>query len=374
MDDTRRKWRIPMVDLASEYAEVGAEVEVAGLRVLRSGRYLLGPETRAFEAEFARLVGVREAVAVGSGTQSLVLALRAAGIGNGDEVITSPFTFVATVEAILLAGAIPTFADIESDGFNLAPEALEARRTAKTRAVMPVHLFGRCADMAGIGEVARALGLVVIEDAAQAIAADRDGRAAGSFGLAGGFSFYPSKNLGAVGDAGCVTTDDPEFALRLRRLRNHGQERGGAHLLAGMTARIDEIQAAVLRVKLPHLKRWNDRRTHNAVRYARNLVDCADLSLPAAGPEEAPAWSQYTLRSPRADEIRAALARAGIECRHYYPRPVYREPAFAAAAAAAPDCPNAERACVEAVSIPVHAGLDASAIDRVSEVVREALT
>jgi dTDP-4-amino-4,6-dideoxygalactose transaminase len=373
MDDAQRKWRIPMVDLASEYAEVATEVEIAGLRVLRSGCYLLGPETRAFEAEFARLVGVREAVAVGSGTQSLVLALRAAGIGNGDEVITSPFTFFATVEAILLAGARPTFADIERDGFNLAPEDLEARRTAKTRAVMPVHLFGRCAEMSGIGEFARACGLVVIEDAAQAVGADRDGRAAGSFGLAGGFSFYPSKNLGAVGDAGCVTTDDPEFALRLRRLRNHGQERAGAHLLAGSTARIDEIQAAVLRVKLPHLKRWNDRRAQHAARYERNFTDCADLSLPTAELAETPAWSQYTLRSPRAEEIRAALTRAGIECRHYYPRPVYREPAFAALTPSAPNCPNAERACAEAVSIPIHAGLDASAIDRVSEVVRKTL-
>jgi dTDP-4-amino-4,6-dideoxygalactose transaminase len=362
-----------MVDLASEYAEVAGEVEAAALRVLRSGSYLLGPETRAFEVELAREIGVREAVAVGSGTQSLVLTLRAAGIGEGDEVITSPFTFFATVEAILLTGAVPVFADIESGGFNLAPEGLEACRTARTRAVMPVHLFGRCADMAQIGEVARAFDWIVIEDAAQAIGAARDGRAAGSFGLAGGFSFYPSKNLGAVGDAGCVTTDEPEFATRLRRLRNHGQERGGAHLLAGTTARIDEIQAAVLRVKLPHLKRWNDCRAQNAVRYAGNLADCDDLRLPACGPGEAPAWSQYTLRSARAGEVRAALARAGIECRHYYPRPVYREPAFAAAVAGLAECPNAERACAEVVSIPVHAGLAPAAIDRVSEVVREAL-
>jgi dTDP-4-amino-4,6-dideoxygalactose transaminase len=359
-----------MVDLAAEYAEVGSEIEAAGLRVLRSGRYLLGPETRSFEAELARFVGVREAVAVGSGTQSLALALRAAGVGEGDEVVTSPFTFFATVEAILLAGAVPVFADIEPDGFNLDPAALPATLGAKTRAVMPVHLFGRCADMARITAFARDHGLAVIEDAAQAIGAQRNGRSAGSFGLAGGFSFYPSKNLGAVGDAGCVTTDDPELAARLRRLRNHGQEQGGTHLLAGSTARIDEIQAAVLRVKLPHLKRWNDRRARNAARYARNLSDCPELGLPTAELEEAPVWSQYTLRSPRAPELRAALARAGVECRHYYPRPVYREPAFAAAA---PHCPNAEHACTTALSIPIHAALTESEIDQVSEVIRNTL-
>jgi dTDP-4-amino-4,6-dideoxygalactose transaminase len=373
MDGAQPNERVRMVDLAAEYAEVGAEVEAAGLRVLRSGRYLLGPETRAFEAELARAVGVREAVAVGSGTQALALALRAAGIGEGDEVLTSPFTFFATVEAILLVGAAPTFADLEPGGFNLDPAALAAGATSRTRAVLPVHLFGRCADMAGISAFARDADLVVIEDAAQAIGAARDGRRAGSFGLAGAFSFYPSKNLGAVGDAGAVTTDDPELATSLRGLRNHGQEHGGPHRRAGTSARIDEIQAAVLRAKLPHLKRWNDRRSRNAARYASNLADCPDLLLPTAAPEETPVFSQYTLRSPRADELRAALERAGVESRHYYPRPVYREPAFERSGHAAPDCPNAERACAEALSIPVHAALDDTAIDRVSEALRAAL-
>ena len=245
------KWRIPMVDLAAEYAEVGEAVEGAALRVLRSRRYLLGPETAAFEAEMARLVGVREAVGVGSGTQSLVLALRACGVGAGDEVLTSPFTFFATAEAILLVGAVPVFADIERGGFNVDSEALDARVTRRTRAVVPVHLFGRCADMSRICAFADSRRLSVIEDAAQAIGATRDGRQAGAWGRAAGFSFYPSKNLGAVGDAGCITTDDPDLAERLRRLRNHGQDPGGPHLLAGTTARIDELQAAVLRAKTP---------------------------------------------------------------------------------------------------------------------------
>jgi len=365
-----------MVDLAAEYAEVGAAVEDATLRVLRSRRYLLGPETTAFEAEMARLVGVCEAVAVGSGTQSLILALRACGIGAGDEVLTSPFSFFATAEAILLVGAVPVFADIEPGGFNLDPEALDALVTPRTRAVVPVHLFGRCAEMSRIAAFADARRIAVIEDAAQALGAARDGRPAGAWGRAAGFSFYPSKNLGAVGDAGCITTDDPELAARLRRLRNHGQDPGGPHLIAGTTARIDEIQAAVLRAKLPHLKRWNDRRTRNAACYRRLLADCPDVVLPEAGPEETPVWSQVTLCSPRAAEVRSALADAAIECRHYYARPVYREPAFARAMPLAPEprCPRAERACEEVVSVPVHAGLSLAAIEQVCEVVRTALT
>jgi len=375
VDDAQREWRIPMVDLASEYAEVGAEVEIAGLRVLRSGRYLLGPETRAFEAELARLVGVREAVAVGSGTQSLALALRAAGIGLGDEVITSPFTFFATVEAILLVGAVPIFADIERGGFNVDSEAFDVLVTGRTRAIVPVHLFGRCADMPRVCAFADSRRLPVIEDAAQAIGATRDGRQAGAWGRAAGFSFYPSKNLGAVGDAGCITTDDPDLAERLRRLRNHGQDPGGSHLLAGTNARIDELQAAVLRAKLPYLNRWNDRRARNAACYGRLLADCPDVVLPAVGSDETAVWNQFTLRSPRAGAIRRALAEADIEYRHYYPRPVYDEPAFPRSGALAGGfhCPRAERACEEAVSVPVHAGLSVAAIERVCEVIRAAL-
>jgi dTDP-4-amino-4,6-dideoxygalactose transaminase len=364
-----------MVDLATEYAEVGEAVEDAALRVLRSTRYLLGPETAAFEAEMARLVGVREAVGVGSGTQSLVLALRACGVGPGDEVLTSPFTFFATAEAILLVGAVPVFADIERGGFNIDSEALDERVTRRTRAVVPVHLFGRCADMSRICAFADFRRLSVIEDAAQAIGASRDGRQAGAWGCAAGFSFYPAKNFGAVGDAGCITTDDPDLAERLRRLRNHGQDPGGPHLLAGTNARIDELQAAVLRAKIPYLKRWNDRRARNAACYGRLLADCPDVVLPTAGPEEAPAWSQFTLRSPRAPAIRRALADAAIECRHFYPRPVYEEPAFprSGALVGGVRCPEAERACAEAVSVPVHAGLPVAAIERVCEVIRSAL-
>jgi len=365
-----------MVDLAAEYEEVGAAVEAAALRVLRSQRYLLGPETAAFEAEMAALIGVREAVAVGSGTQALVLALRACDVGAGDEVLTSPFTFFATIEAILGVGAIPVFADIEAGGFNISPHSLEPLLTGRTRAVIPVHLFGLCADMPPIAAFADAHGLVVIEDAAQAVGAARGGRPVGAWGRAAGFSFHPSKNLGAAGDAGCVTTDDSDLSERLRRLRNHGQDSGGPHLLAGTTARIDEIQAAVLRAKLPYLKQWNDRRARNAGHYLRLLAECPDVTLPVVAPEATAVWNQFSLRSQRADTIRRSLTEAGIESRHYYPRPVYREPAFAGLGGSACDvpCAEAERACAEAVSLPVHAGLSTDEIARVAEVVRAALT
>lgn len=363
-----------MVDLAAEYADAGSAVEAAVLRVLRSGRYLLGPETLAFEAELARMVGVRQAVGVGSGTQALCLSLRACGVEPGDEVVTSPFSFFATVEAILLVGAVPVFADIEPNGFNIDPASLGSVVTARTRALVPVHVFGRCADMAAILSFARERDLAVVEDAAQAIGAMRAARPAGAWGHAAAFSFYPSKNLGAAGDAGCVTTDDPELAERLRSLRNHGRTSRGQHLAVGTTGRMDELQAAVLRAKLPYLKRWTDRRASHAACYQRLLAGCPDLVTPSTGPEETPVWSHFTLRSRRVESLRRALAEAGIESRRYYPRPIYREPGFLRAGLAEVSaCPRAERACHEALSIPVHPGLSASDVESVSAAIRSTL-
>lgn len=368
--------QIRMEDLAAEREVVGEAVDAAALRVLRSGRFLLGPETAAFEAAMAAAVGVDFAVGVASGTQALELALRACGIGPGDEVLTTPFTFFATIEAVLLVGATPVFGDVEAGWFNLDPQTLDARTTARTRAVLPVHLFGRCADMGPIADFAAARDLPIVEDAAQAIGAARGGRPAGAWGAAAGFSFYPTKNLGAAGDAGCVTTDDPELADRLRRLRHHGQDSVGCHTLPGTNGRIDEIQAAILRAKLPYLKRWNDRRARHAARYAQLLSDCPDVVVQTVGPAEIPVWSQYTLRSPRAGALRRALAEAGVETRHYYPRPVYREPGFARALRPTEGLlrPEAERACAEAMSLPVHPWLPDGAVERVCEVIWAAST
>jgi dTDP-4-amino-4,6-dideoxygalactose transaminase len=364
--------RIPIVDLGAEYAEVATELEEAVLRVLRSGGYVLGPETRAFEEELAAYVGVRHAIGVGSGTEALWLALKALGVGPGDEVLTSPFTYFATVEAIAHTGATPTFADIEPGGFHLDPVRLADAVTPRTKVVMPVHLFGRCANMEAIRAITDARGLAVVEDAAQAIGAERGGRGAGAWGAAGAFSFYPAKSLGAAGDGGAVTTDDPELAERLRLLRAHGFT-GKGHTLMGTTSRLDSIQAAVLRVKLAHLDRWLGERSEHVEHYRRLLGDRADFALPRVGSDERAAWSQLVVRSPRADVVRRALESDSIDWRHYYPRPAYREEALGEHMLPVGTCPEAELACEESISIPIYPRLAESAVERVAAVVRRAL-
>jgi dTDP-4-amino-4,6-dideoxygalactose transaminase len=364
--------RIPIVDLAAEYEEVGPEVEAAVLRVLRSGRYVLGPETQAFEQELAAFVGARHAVGVGSGTEALWLALRACGVGPGDEVITSPLSFFATAEAIAMTGATPVYVDVEPGGFNLDPDGLEAARTPRTRAIVPVHLFGRCADMPRIAAFAEGHGIPVVEDAAQAIGALRAGRGAGAWGRAGCFSFYPAKSLGAAGDGGAVTTDDDEIAETLRSLRHHGAGAEG-HVRIGTTSRLDSVQAAVLRAKLPHLPRWLAQRAAHVARYLEQLSSCPDVRLPTWRNDEEPAWSQLVIRSEKAEAVRRALDDAEIEWRHYYPRPMYRELAFGDARQAVGTCPEAERACAEALSLPIYPRLAPESIDRVCAVIRRAV-
>jgi dTDP-4-amino-4,6-dideoxygalactose transaminase len=366
-------WRIPLVDLTAEYAEVGPVVEEAVLRVLRGGQYVLGPETAAFEREMAELVGVPFAVGVGSGTEALLLALRAAGVGDGDEVVTSALSYFATVEAILSCGARPVFADVEPGGFNVDPSAVERALTPRTRAILPVHLFGRCADVAPLARLAQQHGALLIEDAAQAIGAARSGRCAGAWGVAGCFSFYPSKNLGAAGDGGCITTADPELAERLRLLRFHGLNADGLHVLAGTTSRLDAVQAGVLRAKLPYLKAWTDARVRNAGIYASELWDCPGIALPEAPPDEQIVWNQYTVRCSEPEPVRAALEAAGIEWRHYYPRLVCEEPALGPLRRPASDFPQARRACGEAISVPVRGSCPTETIREIAAVIRGVL-
>jgi dTDP-4-amino-4,6-dideoxygalactose transaminase len=362
--------RIPILDLAAEWAEVGADVEAAVLRVLRSGQYVLGPETAALEAELAALVGTRFCVGVGSGTEALLLALRALDVGPGDEVITTGFTYFATVEAILWCGARPVFVDVERDSFNLDPRRLEAALGPRTRAILPVHLFGRCADMRPIRELAEARGIPVVEDAAQAIGAARDGRAAGAWGNAGCFSFYPSKNLGAAGDAGCITTDDAALADRLRLLRAHGCRERDHHRELGTTSRLDSVQAAVLRAKLPRLAGWTAARTRHARRYQALLADVPGVALPGAGPAETAVWNQYTIRCQDPAPVRAALEAESVEWRHYYPLPAYRQDVLGAAMLPSGTCPEVERACAQVVSLPIYPALRDAEIERVARAVR----
>jgi dTDP-4-amino-4,6-dideoxygalactose transaminase len=372
MNPARRAWRVPMVDLAADWAEAGHEVEAALRRVLASREFVLGPETAALEAELATRVGTRFAIGVGSGTEALVLALRALGVGTRDEVATSAFTHFATVEAILQVGARPRFVDVEPGGFGMDPAALEAALSPRTRAVLPVHLFGRCADVVGLRAVADAAGLPLVEDAAQAFGAARAGRRVGAWGRLGCFSFYPSKTLGALGDAGAITTDDPELDLRLRLLRSHGVGPDQRHALVGTTSRLDSLQAAALRAKLPFLKGWVEGRIRNARIYREELAACAGLVLPAEAPDEEIVWSQYTLRCADAPRVRRALAGAGIECRHYYPRPASSEPALAGLRAAPGRFPEAERRCDEVVSIPVRSSLAPGSIREIAGVIRSA--
>jgi dTDP-4-amino-4,6-dideoxygalactose transaminase len=366
-------WRIPIVDLEAESREAGAAVEAAVLRVLRSHQYVLGPETAAFEAELAARVGVEFAVGVGSGTDALALALRAVGVGPGDEVVTSAFTHFASVEAILLAGGRPVFADLERGGFGVDPDAVEAALGPRTRAIVPVHLFGRCADLARLAPLARAHGVALVEDAAQALDAARAGRRAGAWGRAGCFSFYPSKNLGGIGDGGCVTTDDREVAERVRLYGRHGSTADGVHAVPGTTARLDSIQAAALRAKLPYLEGWNRSRARNARLYAQALAGCEEITLPGAGEDEAPVWNQYTVRCRRAPVVRAALEAAGIEWRHYYRMPACSQPALGAARRAPGAFPEAERACAEVISLPVRPSLGRETIEEIAAVIRRAL-
>ena len=365
-------WRVPMVDLAADRSEAGAAVDAALQRVLESGQFVLGPETAAFEAELAARVGTGFAVGVGSGTEALVLALRALGVGPGDEVATSAFTHFATVEAILQVGALPRFVDVEPDGFGIDPSALEAALSPRTRAVLPVHLFGRCADLPRLRAVADAAAIPLVEDAAQAFGAARGGRAAGAWGRLGCFSFYPSKTLGALGDAGAVTTDDPDLDRRLRLLRSHGVGPDERHEIAATTSRLDSLQAAALRSKLPYLKGWIEGRIRNARIYREELAGCRGVALPAEAPGEELVWSQYTLRCAEAPRVRGALAAAGIESRHYYPRPASSEPALGALRSAPGAFPEAERRCREVVSVPIRASLAPAAIREIAAVIRGA--
>jgi dTDP-4-amino-4,6-dideoxygalactose transaminase len=353
---------------------VGPAVEAAVLRVLRSQQYILGPESAAFEADLAAQVGVEFAVGVSSGTDALVLALRAAGVVPGDEVVTSAFTYFATVEAILLTGARPVFADIEPTGFGVDPACVEAALGPRTKAILPVHLFGRCADMPRLEALARARGIAIVEDAAQAIGAARAGRRAGAWGIAGCFSFYPSKNLGGVGDGGCVTTDDPQLAERVRLYRSHGVAQDGAHQVLGTTARLDALQAAALGAKLPYLEGWTRARARNARLYAEAFAGCEEIAIPGAGADETPVWNHYTIRCRRAAAVRAALEAAGIEWRHYYSLPAASQPALGAARCAPGSFPEAERACAEALSIPVRPSCTPATIEHIADVIRRAAT
>ena len=361
---------IPILDLRAQHAALGAELEAALRRVLAGGRYILGPEGAALETELAAALGGGYAVGCASGTDALTLALLALELGPGDEVLVPAFGFAATAEAVARAGAAPVFVDIEPDSFLVSPAACAAARTARTRALIAVHLYGRPAAPAPL-RAAVGPDIALVEDCAQSFGAQVGGRAAGRLGAAGCFSFFPSKNLGACGDAGAVVTDDAELAARLRSLRNHGA--GDApyrHERLGLNSRLDELQAAVLRVKLPHVTAWNRARARVAAHYAEALDGLPALTLPAPGAGHV--WHQYTVRHARRDAVRAALAADGIDSRVYYPEPLPAQPAYARWAGGGA-WPESARACRECLSLPMYPELGDDAIDRICARVRRAL-
>ncbi|HEX2232440.1 MAG TPA: DegT/DnrJ/EryC1/StrS family aminotransferase [Thermoleophilaceae bacterium] len=357
--------RIPFVDLAPQHESLAQELRQAFERTLSAGDFILGEEVELFEHEFAEFCGVRYAVGVDSGTTAIELALRAVDCGPGDEVITVPNTFIATALAITLTGARPVFVDVDPVSRNMDPQLLAEAITPRTKAVVPVHLYGQPADMEPICDVARAYGVRVVEDAAQAHGARYRGRPAGSLADAAAFSFYPSKNLGAVGDAGAVTTDDEDLAERLRLMRNYGQRTKNRHDAIGFNRRLDTLQAAFLRVKLPRLRGWIDARRERARRYGELLADTAvEPPVEAEGREHV--WHLYVIRAAGRDELRASLTERGIDTGLHYPVPIHLQPAYAHLGYGPGSFPIAERLAEESLSLPMYPELPEKWLEEVA--------
>ena len=364
---------IPQLDLAAQYATIGAEIRTAVEHVMASQQFILGREGAALEVEIAKLCGVTHGVGMASGTDALILALRACGVQAGDEVLLPPFTFVATGSAVSALGAKPVFADIRPETYNLDPAELERRVTSRTRAIVVVHLYGLAADMDPILVFARARNLPVIEDNAQAIGASYKGRRTGSLGDAACLSFYPTKNLGAYGDSGMVVTNSSELAARIRTLRNHGQTAKYLSSEPGWNSRLDEIQAAVLRVKLRHLSNWQRARQSHAAEYNRLFSQIPGVMPPLAPEGFEHVYHQYTIRIEQRDALQKFLSERKIGSTVYYPYPLHLQPLYSTLGHKAGDFPHAERAAQEVLSLPMYPELRKEQIARVVEAIAEFL-
>jgi dTDP-4-amino-4,6-dideoxygalactose transaminase len=364
---------VPMVDLKAQYERIRGELGPALERVLDSTQFIRGADCVRLEEEFAAYCGVAHACGVANGTDALILALRAYGVGPGDEVVTVANTFIATGEAILLNGARPVFVDVDPETCTMDAGQLERAITARTKVLLPVHLYGHPADMEAILAVAERHGLPVLEDAAQAHGASVGGRRAGGLGHAACFSFYPGKNLGAYGDAGMVTSNDAAFIERVRRMANHG---GGAdkydNVVLGTNSRLDTLQAAVLRVKLRHLEAWDAERRERVHAYDEALAGAPRLAVPRERAGCRSAWHLYTVRLERRDQVKAHLASRGIATAVHYPRPIHLQPAMASAGGRPGDLPVSERLSSEVLSLPLYPELPLSTVRRIAEEVRAA--
>lgn len=358
---------IPFLDLKRQYAAIGEDVEAAVLSALRSSHYVLGAHVERFEEDFARYCGTRHAVAVNSGTSALHLALLAAGVGMGDEVITVPTTFVATVAAILYCGAKPVFVDVSPDTMTMDPIKCAAAITPRTKAILPVHFHGRLADMTTLRHIAETNRVTLIEDAAQAHGATRDGVRAGAFGTAGCFSFYPGKNLGAAGEGGAVTTNDSDFAAKLRALRDWGQFERSVHVMQGYNYRMEAIQGAVLGVKLKHLDDWNAGRRRVAEAYDALLSE--DVARPAPSEDGDHVYHVYAIKTDKRNKLRQQLEAEGVSTNIHYPRPVHFQPAYAHLSKGPGSFPVAEAYANLTLSLPIFPELTEGEIEQVTSAV-----
>jgi dTDP-4-amino-4,6-dideoxygalactose transaminase len=363
---------VPFIDLVPQYQAMSGEVLAAVERVLSEQKFILGEEVAALETEIAAYCQSQHAIGCNSGTDALILALQALDIGPGDEVITTPFSFFATASAICRAGATPVFADILPDTFNIDPQAVEDAITPRTKAIVPVHLFGQCADMDRLQQLATQHGLAIIEDACQAIGAEHRGRRAGVLGHVACFSFFPTKNLGGAGDGGMLTTDNPQLAQRLKRLRVHGDAGQYEHIELGMNSRLDALQAAVLRVKLRHLDEWNRERSERVAAYTHALEVTPGLALPRERAGARSAWHLYTVRARDREGLAAHLAEKGIATAVHYPRPIHLQPALASAGGRPGDLPVSERLSGEVLSLPLYPELPLETVERIAAEVRRA--
>jgi dTDP-4-amino-4,6-dideoxygalactose transaminase len=372
LESAPKTMTVPLLDLKAQYATIKPEIDAAVQGVMDSARFIGGPEITALESEVAAYSRAAHGVGCASGTDALLLALRALGVGPGDEVVTTAYSFFASASTIALNGATPVFVDIEPDTYNLDPAKLEAAITPKTKAVVPVHLFGQCADMPAIEAICRPRGIPVLEDAAQAIGSEWQGKRAGEMGIAACFSFFPSKNLGGVGDGGMVVSNDAALADRIRLLREHGARPKYHHHILGTNSRLDALQAAVLRVKLRHLEAWHAGRQKNAALY-RELLAGTNVGLPVARPEARHIYNQFVVRTPRRDALKQHLADSGIGNEVYYPRPLHLQECFAALGRKDGDFPISEAAAKETLALPIYPELTGEQIAYVSAKIHDLL-
>ena len=361
--------RVPLLDLQAQYATIRDEIRPVVERVIESQQFILGPEVEAFEQEVAAYCGAKYAIGVSSGTDALLIALMAAGIGKGDEVITTPYSFIATATSISRVGAIPVFIDIDPNTYTIDPKAIADEITDATKAIMPVHLFGQCAEMKPILDLAKQQNMLVIEDAAQAIGAGQNGVKAGTMGAFGCFSFFPSKNLGGFGDGGLVTTNDEAFAQRVKELRQHGGNDKYRNAMIGINGRLDALQAAVLRVKLTHLDAWSAARREHAEYYTQAFQGMKEVQTPITAPGNTHIYNQYVLRVERRDELQAHLNAHQIGNAIYYPIPIHLQECYDILGYQETDFPAAEQAAAETIALPVYPELTQAQQDYVIETI-----